>query len=74
MTQHLSRAALAARWHVSVKTIDRLREADKLSWLDISGGRGARPLVRFKIEDVENYERAMRQSGEQIGGSDGPPV
>ncbi len=62
MTQHLSRAALATMWHVSIKTIDRLREADKLPWVDLSGGRGTRPLVRFKIEDVEAFEQSMRQS------------
>ena len=59
--QHLSRQALASRWNTSTRTVDRLRQAGKLPWIDFSVGRGARPLVRFKIEDVEAYEQAMRQ-------------
>ncbi len=60
--QHFSRQALAVRWNTSTRTIDRLRQAGKLPWIDIAGGRGARPIVRFTVEDVETYERAMRQA------------
>ncbi len=67
MTQYLSRTGLAARWHVSVKTIDRLREADKLPWVDLSAGHGPRPLVRFKIEDVEAFEQTMRRCPAEKG-------
>ncbi len=63
--QHLSREALAVRWGTSTRTIDRLRQAGKLPWIDISGGRGIRPLVRFTLADVENYEREMRQPHEK---------
>lgn len=61
MTPHFSRTALASRWKVSVKTIDRLREFGKLPWIDIAGGRGARPIVRFTLADVEAFEQTMRQ-------------
>jgi hypothetical protein len=57
---HLNRQALAAHWNTSTRTIDRLRQAGKLPWIDLSGGRGIRPLVRFKIEDVEKFEETMR--------------
>jgi hypothetical protein len=60
--QHLSREALALRWGTSTRTVDRLRQAGKLPWIDIAGGRGARPLVRFALDDIEAYERSMRQA------------
>jgi len=52
----LSRQELARRWLVSVRTIDRLRVAGKLRWFDPTGGRGARPLVRFALTDVLQFE------------------
>ncbi len=60
--QHLSREALALRWNTSTRTIDRLRQAGKLPWIDIAGGRGARPIVRFRAEDVQAFELCMRQA------------
>ncbi len=71
MTEHFSRQALAQRWNTSTRTIDRLRQAGKLQWIDVSGKRGTRPLVRFTLADVEAFEQTMRQSGEQTGDSDG---
>jgi hypothetical protein len=60
--QHFSRQALSARWNTSTRTIDRLRQAGKLPWIDIAGGRGTRPIVRFTLADVQAYERDMRQA------------
>jgi len=60
--QHFSREALASRWNTSTRTIDRLRQAGKLPWIDIAGGRGARPIVRFSVNDVKAYELNMRQA------------
>jgi hypothetical protein len=62
MNPYLSRETLATRWGVSRKTVDRLRASGALPWVDISGGRGERPLVRFKPEDVEAFESDMRHS------------
>jgi len=59
--QHLSRTDLAQRWGVSLKTVDRLRTAHKLPWIDISGGRGNRPCVRFVLRDVEAFEERQRR-------------
>jgi hypothetical protein len=64
--RHFSRQALAQRWNTSTRTIDRLRQAGKLPWIDIAGGRGARPIVRFTLTDVEQYERAMRQNADEF--------
>jgi hypothetical protein len=58
---HLSRKDLASRWTVSVRTIDRLRKDGRLPWVDLSGGAGARPIVRFRLRDVEDYEAHVRQ-------------
>ena len=58
----LKRHDVATRWGVSPRTIDRLRQAGKLPWIDISGRRGERPIVRFALLDVEQYEQRMRQS------------
>ncbi len=58
---HLSRQGLAGRWGVSVRTVDRLRKDGRLPWVDLSGGAGARPIVRFRLCDVEHYEERVRQ-------------
>jgi hypothetical protein len=58
---YLTRHNLATRWGTSVRTIDRIRQEGSLPWVDISAGRGARPLVRFRLSDVESYESAMTQ-------------
>ncbi len=59
--QHFSRQALAARWNTSTRTIDRLRSAGKLPWLNLASAGGPKPLVRFTLADVENYEQSMRR-------------
>jgi hypothetical protein len=58
---YLTRRNLAGRWCVSLRTVDRLRQAGKLPWVDIAGGSGARPAVRFNLKDIEAYEERMRQ-------------
>jgi hypothetical protein len=39
-----------------------MRATKKLSWLNLGIKSGGKPLVRFLLRDVENYERAMRQA------------
>ncbi len=56
----LTREAIAARWSVSLRTVDRLRQNGHLPWVDLNGGRGRKPLVRFCLEDVESYEQRAR--------------
>ena len=56
----LSRKELGERWNVQPKTIDRMRQRGLLPWLDLSGGKGGKTLVRFKIGDVEAYETRNR--------------
>ncbi|MGO9572593.1 MAG: hypothetical protein ACLP5H_34185 [Desulfomonilaceae bacterium] len=60
--QHLTREDLAKRWNASTRTIDRLRQHGLLPWVDLGAGKGIRPIVRFTLADVENYERSMRQA------------
>jgi len=63
MTKHLRQKDLAARWHVSVRTLERWR------WL----GGGPRFLkvggrVVYRLEDVEAYEREqLRQKAAPAG-------
>jgi hypothetical protein len=57
----LSREELAKRWDVSVRTVDRLRISGRIPWVDIAGGAGRRPIVRFKIQDIAAYENRYRQ-------------
>ena len=59
---HLSRTDLANRWTVSVRTIDRLRKDGRLSWVDLSAGEGARPIVRFRLLDVQEFEERVLQA------------
>lgn len=57
--EFFTRQELAARWKTSVRTIDRRRELGLLPWVDLAGGRGNRPCVRFKLSDIEHYEEKM---------------
>ncbi|MBM4327358.1 MAG: DNA-binding protein [Deltaproteobacteria bacterium] len=56
----LDRNQLAERWCVSVRTVDRARQDGRLPWIDLARGRGARPCVRFRLDDVERYEAECR--------------
>ncbi len=55
----LNRNDLAERWGTSVRTIDRKRKDGLIKWIDLAGGRGNRPTVRFKLADIEEYEQQM---------------
>jgi hypothetical protein len=54
----LTRNELANRWKVTPRTIDRLRRLGLLPWQDLRKGTAARPIVRFQIEDIQEYEAA----------------
>ncbi len=56
----LTREALASRWSVSVRTLDRLRQDGLIPWADLRRGRGAKPVVRFLLSDIEEYEQRAR--------------
>lgn len=56
----LTRQALANRWSVSVRTIDRLRQDGILPWIDLNNGHGAKPMVRFPLKDIEDHEQKAR--------------
>lgn len=45
---------------------DMLYEAQLLPWIDLSAGRGKRPMVRFRLEDIEQYEEKLRQQPGEI--------
>jgi hypothetical protein len=66
MERHFTREQLARRWSVSVRTIDRLRQRGQLPWIDLSGGTGARPVVRFKLSEIEDYELVMSQGAQKL--------
>jgi hypothetical protein len=53
----LTRDDLAKRWKTTPRTIDRRRVLGLLPWVDLAQGTGKRPQVRFRLEDVEDYER-----------------
>jgi len=55
----LTRFVLAKRWKCSTRKVDRMREQGLLAWVDLSQGRGARPLVRFRLGDIEVLEARM---------------
>jgi hypothetical protein len=56
-----SRKELAKRWGASERTVDRRRKDGLIAWVDIAGGQGKRPLVRFRLQDIEEYEARMIQ-------------
>ncbi len=57
----LTRHQVAARWRTSLRTVDRKRLDGLLAWIDLSGGRGRRPQVRFRLADIEEFEQRMRR-------------
>jgi hypothetical protein len=66
--QFLTRSDLAERWKTSARTIDRKRKDGLLPWVDIAGGSGSRPLVRFRLPEIEEYEERMSQRISQTKG------
>jgi hypothetical protein len=56
----LTREAVAARWSVGLRTVDRLRQNGSLPWVDLNRGRGRKPIVRFCLADIEEYEQTAR--------------
>lgn len=57
----ITRSGLAKRWGTSERTVDRRRKLGLIPWIDIAGGHGKRPLVRFRLQDIEEYEGRMMQ-------------
>jgi hypothetical protein len=58
----LTREALSKRWGITTRTIDRQRKLGLIPWRDLSNGVGQRPIVRFKLSDIEDYERKVLQA------------
>ena len=54
--QLFTRGQVAKRWNYSIRTIDRMRMLGVLPWIDISGGRGKRPTVRFSLNVIQEFE------------------
>lgn len=52
----LTREQLATRWNCSVRKLDRMRTLGLLEWIDITGGLGHRPTVRFPISMIHEFE------------------
>lgn len=63
----LTRQELAERWATSIRTIDRRRKFGLIRWVDLSGGVGSRPMVRFRLSDVEHYENQMNMKPSSLG-------
>ncbi len=57
----LSKKDVCARWQLSPRSVDRLRASGRLPWIDVSGGRGTRPAVRFDLGDIERFEMSMKR-------------
>ncbi len=56
--RHLSREQLAEHWGCSVRKIDRLRKLRLLPWIDLNAGKGQKPLVRLRHQDIIEFEQA----------------
>jgi len=57
----LTRRELAQRWRTTPRTIDRRRVMGLLPWIDLAQGRGGRPQIRFRLQDIEAFERQALQ-------------
>ncbi len=58
----LSRKELAERWNCSLRKVDRLRKLGRLPWLDLTGGTGRKPFVRFRLKDILAFEETHLMS------------
>jgi predicted site-specific integrase-resolvase len=68
MQTHLRQKDLAARWHVSPRTLERWRWTGAGPRFLKVGGR-----VIYRLEDVEAHERAqLRRGGPSIRGTAAP--
>lgn len=56
----LTRKDVAERWGTTERTVDRRRALGLIPYHDLSRGTGKRPQVRFRLEDVLEYERRAR--------------
>ena len=61
MQRYLTRKEVAERLNCSVRTVDRLRKDGILPWVDVSAGRGNKPLVRFRDADLAALEARYLQ-------------
>ena len=52
----IKRQELAERWNCSTRKVDRLRKSGLLAWIDLTGGRGKKPLVRFQLKQIIDFE------------------
>lgn len=52
----LSREELAARWGCSLRKVDRLRKYGELQWIDLTAKKGKRPVVRFHLDQIIQFE------------------
>lgn len=55
-----NRKELALRWGCSTRKIDRHRKRGELPWLDLTVKLGKRPSVRFKMEDILEFEEKCK--------------
>ena len=62
----LTKIGLGDRWGLNVRTIDRMRKDGRLPWVDLSGGQRQKPIVRFRLRDVIEYERKYRMFPEGV--------
>jgi hypothetical protein len=67
----LNRQELCRRWKISLRTLDRLREDGKLSWINIGAGRTKRGIVRFRLRDIIEFEQQQRHDAAEQVGHDG---
>jgi len=58
--EFLTRSQLGTRWQISQRSLDRWRQIGRLPWVDLSRGKGHRPVVRFALPDVQNFEKDAR--------------
>ena len=64
--QHFfTRRQLSERWNVSLVTVDRMRASGRLPWIDLSGGTGKKPLVRFERADVLALDARAKRGGDK---------
>jgi hypothetical protein len=61
ITTLFTKKDVCQRWQISARTLDRLRLSGKVAWLDVSGGRGSRPAVRFALDDIERFELSIKR-------------
>lgn len=61
--QFLTGKDVAKRWGVHPQTVNRRRKQGLLNWINLNAGISERPIVRFRLSDIIEFEKKTLTHG-----------